>query len=475
MKKCIPIMLSLLTCLASGCTINYDSYYEKYGDISNKDDTLNSVKIDENVMNYPDVNTSLIEKYSVVYQGVSNDYQIYSTYYSPVYNTLYISYDKKSNPVQTIKSKELALMEEHLLNYFEMDENKTLYKDYLKVVRVYPDYHSSVCRGEDDSEETYSQVEGCATYDALEAAINLNGLKDIKRFFNTHSYTQDNTKYTLEPKRDTFAHEFGHVATYYHLFLKGDGSYEDYLRLRLKDRYDVIYNEGLHETYENDNYITQPVEILADDYVELYYKSNKKASNDYYNYDIEYQDLRNSLTGVVGVSKFLKEDRELFDTMKEYYDVYIKNDYLDYQTKKAVSFSGLTYTSIHDVINNNPIKLLTNKDLIVLGEITIQDKEYYRVVLSNVITNMNIRREYDNIGYILKSECTDIEKDILYFTKYDNKELSAGSYLHLQDSNIHIAPYFDFSYFIHDESIVYISNNLDDDFTTLYMDYNEFR
>ena len=169
---------------------------------------------------------------------------IYSSYYSESYDTLYISYDSISEPVQTIDSKQLALIEEHLLKYFKSDSARTDYKEYLKVVRIYPDYKSSACRKNDD-EDSYTQIEGCATYDALSAAINLNGLYNIERFFKPYSYTEGNYTYTFEPKRDTFAHEFGHVSTYYNMILKGDDSYENYKRMLnpefFADSYNKIY------------------------------------------------------------------------------------------------------------------------------------------------------------------------------------------------------------------------------------------
>lgn len=474
MKKYLYLFSILIPLLLSGCSVNYDSYYKKYGNVINKDDRLNSVKIDETITNYPNDNMELLDKYDLVYGEVSSEYKVYSTYYSSLYDTIYISYDRKSAPVQTIKSKELALMEEHLLNYFKMDDNKELYKNYLKVVRIYPDYASSACRKSSESEDEYSQIEGCANYNALEASININGLVNIDRFFKPYKYIEDNIEYTVEPKRDTFAHEFGHIATYYHMILKGDGSYQNYLRLRLKEQYDIIYKEGLPNYYSsNDGYYVQPVEILADDYVELYYDTSKKSYNDYYEYELQYDDLRNSLTDVSKVSKFLKDDLELFNEMKEYYDIYLNKEYMEYDTKKVVSFSGNVFVSIHDVLDSRIKKNLLDKELIVLGEVTIGSEKYYRVILSNVSFSINIRQEYNNIGYVLASECIDIDKDTLYFNYYE-KPLTTDLYLPIEDKNIFLFPFYDFSYFIYDENYIKLYNYLDNDFEDLYLSPDNF-
>ena len=81
------------------------------------------------------------------------------------------------------------------------------------------------------SEEEYSSIEGCALYDSISASVNLNSLNTLESFYNPYTYVEGHTKYYKEPKRDTFAHEFGHVSTYYYLSLKGDDSYEEVYEL----------------------------------------------------------------------------------------------------------------------------------------------------------------------------------------------------------------------------------------------------
>lgn len=476
MKKYGIFLMFAFMALATGCSIDYDSYYQKYGYVYNKDNSLNSQIIEDNVLNFPNDNTDLIEKYSEVYSSENDSYKVYSTYYSSKYDTLYIAYDSISNPVQTINSRELALIEEHLLNYFVSDSAKTDYNKYVKVIRIYPDYKSSVCRTNDD-EEVYSKIEGCAKYDAYDASVNLNGLTSIDRFFNPYTYTDGEYRYTQEPKRDTFAHEFGHVSTYYNMILKGDDSYIEYLKLRLADAYDSVYPEGFPTSYDTGyGYYTQPVEILADDYVELYYDTSKKASNDYYEYDLEYTDLRNSLTDTVGVSQYLKNDRDLYNAVKEYYNLFINKEYNEYENPIIVNANGNTYNTIHDIKNNKTYIELDNKNIVALGELTIDSKVYYRVILSNIVysDDVNIRSEYSsNIGYILKENANEIDGEVLYFTKYDDVTLDHNSYLPITE-DINLYPYYDFSYLIINNDKLKIYNYIDSTFTTIEVPLSQF-
>jgi hypothetical protein len=81
----------------SGCTIDYTSYYDKYGDVVNKEDPtkgLTSSLIEDGVLSYPSDNSTFIEKYSQVYSPLASEYRVYSSYYSSKYDVLYIAYDK---------------------------------------------------------------------------------------------------------------------------------------------------------------------------------------------------------------------------------------------------------------------------------------------------------------------------------------------------------------------------------------------
>lgn len=477
MKKYAVLVFSAMLFFLTSCTIDYTSYYEKYGDIINKDDTLNSAKIPEDTLSYPSNNDELIYEYDLVYSSERPYYRPYASYYSSKYDTLYISYDSVFNPVQTIDSRDLALMEEHLLNYFSSDTVKTDYTQYLKVVRIYSDYKSSICRSRNDTVDIYSKIEGCAQYNGKEASININGLVDIADFFNPISYVENGYQYIKEPKRDTFAHEFGHVSTYYNMILKGDNSYYDYLQLRLEGVYDRVYPEGLPKDYEIDyDYYTQPVEILADDYVELYYDVSNKKSNDYNEYQLSYTDLRNSLKGINGVTQYLKDNPALYQTMKDYYDVFINKKYTEYQTKKVVVASGNVFNSLHDIANNIPLNSLYKKEIVVLGEVIINSKVYYRVVLSNIVkeNEFNIRSEFSfNVGYILSSDCSMSEKEVLYFTKSNGEEMHPNTVFEIKE-NINVLPYYDFSYFIKEGKIAYIYNHLDEQFEILKADIELF-
>ena len=117
MKKTGFAILSLFALLCAGCSIDYTSYYGKYGNVYNKDGTIASERIDSSVRNYPsaDANATLVSKYSDLYADVTDQYEIYATYYSAAHDVIYISYDKIDDKKQTIGSKELALMEEHLM------------------------------------------------------------------------------------------------------------------------------------------------------------------------------------------------------------------------------------------------------------------------------------------------------------------------------------------------------------------------
>ena len=79
---------------------------------------------------------------------------------------------------------------------------------------------------------------------------------------------------------------------------KGDENYEDYLKIRLGSQYNKIYENGLPENYTNSSlYSIQPEEILADDFVELFYDTSVKVVMDTYDYELKYTDTRQSLKG----------------------------------------------------------------------------------------------------------------------------------------------------------------------------------
>ena len=456
MKHKYLLSIFFIAFLCAGCSIDYGSYYEKYGDIYNKDDDLKSVIIEDGITSYPNDNSLLINKYGYVYSSLENEYDVYASYYSSDYDTLYVSYDNISHPVQTIDSRDLALIEEHILNYFISDFNKTDYKEYLKVIRIYPDYASSKCRLASHTSEEYSSIEGCASYDAIEASINLNGLYDIDRFFNPYLYEEGGYRYTQEPKRDTLAHEYGHVSTYYNMILKGDSNYEEYLKIRLGDAYNEIYKDGFPTKYDSTNlYYIQPVEILADDYVELYYDTNIKRDNDYYKYELFYSDLRNSLTNVQGVSKFLKDDPDLYDDVKKYYNKFITRNYEEYEKPIVVYANGTTYEKNIEIVN---------RELIALGEVVINGDAYYRVVLSNIVRNFNIQSDYSyNIGYILKDDAIVLNKDVILFNKINGNDLGVNISVELiKDSGLYIITYYDFSYLINDNGIIKIYDVIND-------------
>ena len=483
MKKCIIFLFLILLIPVSGCSIDYTSYYEKYGDVVNREDPtkgLVSSKIEEGVLEYPLSNGEYIDKYSKIYPGVSDLYEVYSSYYSSEYDVLYIAYDKIGENKQTLDSKSLALIEEHLLNYFKSDRNKSEYREYIKAIRIYPDYESSACRTSGD--ESYNQIEGCANYDQKEAFINLNDLYNLERFFNPLEENDGHYITYTEPKRDTFAHEYGHVSTYYHMILKGDGSYEGYLKLRLKEKYDDIYPGGIITSYDSSiTYAIQPTEILADDYVDLYYNVSDKVESDIYNYELDYRNLRNSLSSMDGVISKLKDDNALYGQMKEYYNIFIDKNITVLQTPIVVKINGSIYNSLHDIKNGTVGFIKNDKEVIALSEIVINGKVYYRVVLSNVvmgdqekIMKDDLRDYSSNIGYILKDECELTLKTVIKFERYEGDEFPTNSFFSLVGGTAHLFSYYDFSYFIVEGMNAVIYNVMDNNFGYKNMPVNKF-
>ena len=125
--------------------------------------------------------------------------------------------------------------------------------------------------------------------EAKHGVITLNATPNMNIFYNPLK--------EHEPKRDTFAHEYGHISTFYFLSYKGDESYEAYLRLRLGDNYDLVYPDGMLGAYSaTQDYKIQPEEIMADDFVELFYYRDQKYAGDNTVYEQKYVDSRNSLS-----------------------------------------------------------------------------------------------------------------------------------------------------------------------------------
>ena len=302
MKKIYILWITIYALLLSGCTIIYDNSSENIPDIEegneggNKDEEVStpSITIDKDALLYPNtltINDEKITNYTYIDSNLTNEYQIYSAYYSEKYDTIYIAYDLIDSPKQTLKAKDLYEIEQHAINYFVSDENRSEDKEYLKAVRIYPDKLASSCRrGLDDASAL--TINGCADYGGLEAIIDLNNITSLENFYKPKYANQ-------EPMRDTFAHEYGHISTFYHMVYKGDENYEDYLKIRLGTYYNTVYPNGLPDNYSSSSlYNIQPEEILADDFVELFYDISVKKETDTYDYQLEYNDYRNSLGGI---------------------------------------------------------------------------------------------------------------------------------------------------------------------------------
>lgn len=508
MKKYIIFLLSILILPLSGCTIDYEAYFEYYGDDILGDDgqvqtppgnegeeqeppvtppteqppvvepptvepqvpsiQLNSEIIQDGLLSYPSNNSSRIAKYGEIYSPLDYQYDVYSSYYSSEYDVLYIAYEKIGTNDQRLDSRDLAIIEEHILFYFESDARKSEYRDYIKVIRIYSDYASSACRVSGDP--TYYNIMGCADYDQVEASINLNGVTSLNDFFNdTQGY---------QPKRDTFAHEYGHVSTYYHMIVKNRGSYEEYLKRRLGNQYDIIYPHGLLQEYDSDDtYYIQPSEILADDYVDMFYNVSTKHKDDKNDYELAYTDSRNSLTGT-GAVKDLNTSVGMYNDMKNYYTRYFVNETL-YSQPKLVKANGNIYSTIGSVWSSTKLVTVSNKTAIVIGETTIGSNKYYKIIVANAVKygeeQGDLRDYTDNVGYILKRECSDTSGAILKFENLNGNKLAANEYIPFSPRGISLLPYYEFSYFIDLGTKIEIYSLIDSSIGRIQMDSSQLK
>lgn len=458
MKKVYILFISILTILINGCSIIYTSE-----DISEQPEDeqpeINepSKIIDENAFFYPSnltINDSKIKEYSYIDTNLANEYTIYSAYYSVEYDTIYISYDFANSPKkQTLKAKDLYEIEKHAINYFVSDKNRSEDKEYLKAVRIYPDKLSSSCRrGLDDA--TALNINGCADYGGKEAIIDLNSITSLEEFY-TPKYSN------LEPMRDTFAHEYGHISTFYHMIYKGDENYEDYLKLRLGNYYNIVYPHGLPEVYSgSSSYSIQPEEILADDFVELFYNTSNKLPSDTYDYTLQYDDYRHSLedTNV----HFLKNNMNLCNQLINYYSKFLNYTNRTQYEKPIVISSPIQtinyYESLSHIGNESLVKSinsLTEVNLIAVGEIYVGTSKYYRVILSStyecpLITSGNRYCDKKDVGekmgYVLSNNFDQKTSIKLYkIDKNGNIPLSKTNIVPIQNDS-HIIPFYDSAY-----------------------------
>ena len=500
-KKLLLLLLSVF--LIGGCSISYSSNFEDEdtsndssevtpdnGDSNNnstgtptppvdeeggedssveelKADIISPITIPDDLLFYPtslNQNSNKVKEYSYIYEGKKTDYKIYSAYYSTYYDTVYIAYDSISKPSQKLKAKDLYQIERHALHYFESDLNKTDYKDYLKAVLIYPDTLASSCRnGYSDSSSI--NINGCANYVGKEAVISLNRLASLDQFYNESTEKIDAfSSYKILPMRYTYAHEFGHISTFFNMSYKNDEDYEDYLSLRLGNEYSKIYPSGLPSSYTsgNDSYYTQPTEILADDYVELFYNTSKKVDEDTYDYTLDFGYTRNSLRENKNVQNLLDND-ELYAKVKEYY----QNNFLNYSNKvtfdkPVVITSGYktieyyeSYSEIGKIARSKTITSKLDKiNLIAVGSVIVNKVKYYRVILSNTF-NVNSGK-YDEkeagkkMGYVRSGSYSITDEIKIYEINYDKKNEQPMTKLSMapieSSSNIYVLPYYDFSY-----------------------------
>ena len=480
MKRILLLFTIFTSLLLGGCTIYYDSTTpsEEEKDPSTPDapsqpqekDPLN---IREDALFFPysiNLNNKLIKSYSYIDESQAGKYTIYSAYYSEDYDTLYIAYDDIETHSQTLKAKDLYEIEMHAVNYFESDETRSEDKNYLKAVRIYPDRLASSCRkGLDDS--SANNINGCADYGGKEAIIDLNNIKSLSDFYNEKRIRINSTQFAIyEPMRDTFAHEYGHVSTFYHMAYKNDENYEDYLKLRLGDSYNSIYPLGLPNSYSSgSSYYIMPEEILADDFVELFYNTSIKKESDTYDYELEYKDMRNSLEGNERSVQYLKSNEPQYNKVKEYFidNFFTNSTKKTYETPIVISTNTKTisyyesFSKIGVLSNIKTIISNINVNLIAVGEVTINSLKYYRVILSNTFycpSNVCNQKDVGKVmGYVLADEYTINNSMKLYAINSNNgSALSKNSIVPINRninssnpptiSNVYLIPYYDFSY-----------------------------
>lgn len=489
MKKLTLLFLAIFSLLLSGCDVYYDnnipdekennpSTPENPDDSSSTDDSSQEeptpeerepLVIDSNALFYPtylNLESDLIKNYTYIDENKIDQYEIYSAYYSEYYDTLYIAYDDIASHSQTLKAKDLYEIEMHAINYFESDEMRSEDKNYLKAVRIYPDRLASSCRM-NLSDEDANNINGCADYGGKEAIIDLNNTASLEDFYNEKREQISPTQYVrYEPMRDTFAHEYGHVSTFYHMAYKNDEDYEDYLKLRLQDSYDIIYPDGLPSSYSSDSryYYTMPEEILADDFVELFYDTSSKKDNDTSDYTLKYTDLRNSLRNYSDI-RYLKNNTSLYLTLKNYFKTNFLTNESKNSYKKPIVVTNSTrtinyYESYSKIGNTSNIKSISSTidvNLIAVGEVIVNNIKYYRVILSNTFYCPNNRCNQKDagktMGYILANDYVQNNAIKIYsISNKIKKGYMATINKNVEDTNpptissLYLLPYYDFSY-----------------------------
>lgn len=506
MKKICILFMIMYSLVISGCTIYYDNTpstpegttpsepstpttpegttppAEPSTPTTPEPSQREPLVIDENALFYPttlNLESKLIQDYSYIDSSQTGKYSIYSAYYSEFYDTLYIAYDLISSPRQTLKAKDLYEIEMHAVNYFESDETRSEDTNYLKAVRIYPDRLASSCRkGLDD--ESANNINGCADYGGKEAIIDLNNTSSLDDFYNEKKIRNGFTYTIYEPMRDTFAHEYGHVSTFYHMAYKNDEDYEDYLKLRLDTEYSSIYPSGLPSSYTSSaNYDIMPEEILADDFVELFYNTSNKKDDDTASYILSYNDLRNSLMNNESV-RYLKNNTVLYAKVKKYFqnNFFTNKDKTTYDKPIVVTTTHNNFTyykSLTKIGNASSLKTITsttNINLIAIGEVTINSIKYYRVILSNTFycpgNRCNQKEVGKAMGYVAASNFTINSAVKIYAINTNNgSELSKTSIIPINNAltsasidYVYFLPYYDFSYVLND------TNNTN--FATMY-------
>ena len=130
------------------------------------------------------------------------------------------------------------------------------------------------------------------------------------------------------------------------------------------------------------------------------------------------------------------------------------------------------YESYSKIGKANASKTITSKisvNLIAIGEVTVNDIKYYRVILSNTFNTTN--NSYDEkqvgkkMGYVKASSYTVTTNLKIYAINYDkqnNTYLTKNSMVPIRNfSTTYILPFYDFSYLLDLDTDPYYATTYD--------------
>ena len=120
------------------------------------------------------------------------------------------------------------------------------------------------------------------------------------------------------------------------------------------------------------------------------------------------------------------------------------------------------------------------------AEVVIDGYTYYKVILSNVVkeseSSGDLRDYTKNVGYVLKSNCTNTTGTVLRFTRFNGEPIGPQYYIPLKDTNIpdlpypiELFPYYEFGYFIEANGKIELYNLFDSSFGIQKFSSSQFK